>query len=341
MREAERRYRRVRSVDEAIKCGAICLTSTSGRSSSVATLQSHHRGLFLLPGFLSKGEQEQYITVALTSWNEPPHRRNFEADGRARDTAPSLLFNTYVSGEQKRDDGVLSLNDLTWSTLGRHYDWTNRSYPPPSSTLWHSPLPKDIDKLVTKIVDTVRLESTSSRIIDSTGQVTEGLVTNTEGVNKIRSTDEIDDLPFSPQTVIVNYYSATSATGSKFPMGAHRDDLESAIKSPVVSVSLGCACVFLLEKESDPTSEPTALVLSSGDALLLSGKSRLSLHGVSVVFKKCELGECTLKESEDEGYCTRCGSLGLFEGRSSDVNIDALKRYIKSHRINVNARQVD
>jgi alkylated DNA repair protein alkB family protein 1 len=187
----------------------------------------------------------------------------------------------------------------------------------------------------------VRLETTSSRIIDSRELVSEELVTNTEGVKRIRSTDEIDDLPFSPQTVIVNYYTATSATGSKFPMGAHRDDLESAIKSPVVSVSLGCACVFLLEKESDPTSEPTALVLRSGDALLLSGKSRLSLHGVSVVFKKCEPGECTLEESEEEGYCTRCGSLDLFGRESSDVNIDALKRYIKDHRINVNARQVD
>lgn len=332
MRESEKRFRKIRSVKEANLCGARFLSSVT---SDETFLQSHHQGVYLLPGFLSKREQEMYIERALTNWNEPPNRRNFEADGRAGGESqppPSLLFEKYVYGDQKRE-GVLTLTDLTWSTLGRHYDWTNRSYPLPSllpfekdisSSIWHSPLPFDIQELVTRVVDTVRFKFSSSKS------------KNTEKLDV--SPLEVDSFPFIPQTVIVNYYSATTASGSKFPMGAHRDDLETAIKSPVVSLSLGCACVFLLEKESNPTSEPTALLLRSGDALILSGKSRLSLHGVPVVFEKCVEGKC---DRENE-YCTHCGCLELFDDyETSEINKVALKRYIQNHRINLNARQVD
>jgi len=355
MREEEKRYRKIRDMKNAKLAGAVLSSS----SNPISLQLSDHPGVFLLPGFLSKIEQEEKVYNALTTWCETPNRRNFDADGRSRIQGvitqsgttqsailpESLLFNEYLSRLQKDDTtgvtsdttgvtsdtkGVTSLTlyDLTWSTLGRHYDWTNRSYPPPPvdetlSTTWYSPLPLDIKLLVDRIVNVIRQDTLS--IYD------------------------VQSLPFIPQTVIVNYYSATTVSGSKFPMGAHRDDLEKSLQSPVVSISLGCACIFLIEKANDLGFEsklpPTALILRSGDALIMSGKSRLALHGVPIIFSQCEQGTCDWKTSID-GYCSVCGGNGLFETDSIDNGLSkecriGLQHYIHSHRINVNARQVD
>jgi DNA alkylation damage repair protein AlkB len=365
MREEEKRYRKIRDLKNAKLAGAVAIndlittrvnpniSSILSSSSNPISLQiSDHPGVFLLPGFLSKKEQEEKVYNALTSWCETPNRRNFDADGRSRIQGvitqsgttqsailpESLLFNEYVSRLQKVDKTVtadttdvtsLSLHDLTWSTLGRHYDWTNRSYPPPPvdetlSTPWYSPLPLDIKVLVDGIVNVIRQDT---------------LYIHDESVTR----------PFIPQTVIVNYYSATPVSGSKFPMGAHRDDLEKSLQSPVVSISLGCACIFLIEKANDLGFEsklpPTALILRSGDALIMSGKSRLALHGVPIIFSQCEQGTCDWKTNID-GYCSNCSGNGLFETDSIDNGLSkefiiGLQHYIHSHRINVNARQVD
>jgi alkylated DNA repair protein alkB homolog 1 len=349
MREEEKRYRKIRDLKNAQLAGAVLTSSSNPMSLQL----SDHPGVFLLPGFLSKKEQEENVYNALTTWCETPNRRNFDADGRSRiqgvntqsgttESAilpESLLFNEYISRLQKdvttdtadtTDVTLLSLHDLTWSTLGRHYDWTNRSYPPPPpvdetlSTPWYSPLPLDIKVLVDGIVNVIRQDTLSIH-------------------------DDLQSLPFIPQTVIVNYYSATPVSGSKFPMGAHRDDLEKSLQSPVVSISLGCACIFLIEKANDLGFEsklpPTALILRSGDALIMSGKSRLALHGVPIIFSQCEQGTCDWKTSID-GYCSVCGGNGLFETDSIDNGLSkelriGLQHYIHSHRINVNVRQVD
>jgi alkylated DNA repair protein alkB family protein 1 len=374
MREEEKRFRKIRDLKSAKLFGASTLNLSS--SSNPISLQlSDHPGVFLLPGFLSKKEQEEQVYNALISWCETPNRRNFDADGRSLIQGvitqsgttqsailpqgvitqsgttqsailpESLLFNEYLSRLQKDyttgvtsdttgvtsdTTGVTSLTlyDLTWSTLGRHYDWTNRSYPPPPvdetlSTTWYSPLPLDIKLLVDRIVNVIRQDTLSIH--------------------------DVQSLPFIPQTVIVNYYSATPVSGSKFPMGAHRDDLEKSLQSPVVSISLGCACIFLIEKANDLGLEsklpPTAIILRSGDALLMSGKSRLALHGVPIIFSQCEQGTCDWKTSID-GYCSVCGGNGLFETDSIDNGLSkecriGLQHYIHSHRINVNERQVD
>jgi alkylated DNA repair dioxygenase AlkB len=71
---------------------------------------------------------------------------------------------------------------------------------------------------------------------------------------------------------IVNYYSG------KAYMGGHRDDLEYTFDQPVVSLSLGCSAVFLLGGE-DKDAHPVPIVLRSGDAVIMGGRSRLCVHG--------------------------------------------------------------
>lgn len=71
---------------------------------------------------------------------------------------------------------------------------------------------------------------------------------------------------------IVNYYSRRGF------MGGHKDDLEYTFTAPVVSISLGCACVFLLGGE-DAGVEPVSVLLKSGDVMVMGGDARLAMHG--------------------------------------------------------------
>lgn len=80
-----------------------------------------------------------------------------------------------------------------------------------------------------------------------------------------------------PEAGIVNFYPEGQV------MGGHRDDGEEARENPVVSVSIGSPCVFLLGGHSKDEA-PTALILRSGDTILLAGDTRLRYHGVSKVF---------------------------------------------------------
>jgi DNA oxidative demethylase len=76
-----------------------------------------------------------------------------------------------------------------------------------------------------------------------------------------------------PQACLVNVY------GPDARMGLHQDRDEEDFAAPVVSLSLGDACLFRVggQKRNDPTR---SLKLASGDAIVLGGASRLAFHGV-------------------------------------------------------------
>ena len=66
-------------------------------------------------------------------------------------------------------------------------------------------------------------------------------------------------------------------------MGPHRDDAEPFRGAPVISVSLGCSCVFLVGGRTEKEGA-LAVFLRSGDVVLMGGEERLALHGVGAVF---------------------------------------------------------
>lgn len=79
---------------------------------------------------------------------------------------------------------------------------------------------------------------------------------------------------FVPDACLINRYVA----GAR--MGLHRDQDESDLAAPIVSVSLGLACSFLwggLQRHA-PTRR---IALTHGDVLVWGGPSRLVFHGVS------------------------------------------------------------
>jgi DNA oxidative demethylase len=83
--------------------------------------------------------------------------------------------------------------------------------------------------------------------------------------------------PAAPEACLVNWYEG------KAKMGLHQDRDEQEFAAPVLSVSLGDACLFRYggTKRSDPTA---SVKLESGDLLLIGGASRLCFHGVDRVY---------------------------------------------------------
>lgn len=131
---------------------------------------------------------------------------------------------------------------------------------------------------------------------------------------------------FKPEAGIINYYHLNST------LSAHQDRSEKNMSAPLLSISLGSQAIFLLGSESKAT-RPEAIRLQSGDICVMSGKSRLSYHGVPKI----------LKDDNIEGYFKYSDlSKDFMESRFyvSDTEWEWLYEYIKINRINLNIRQV-
>ncbi|KAH8923712.1 hypothetical protein BT69DRAFT_1349956 [Atractiella rhizophila] len=79
---------------------------------------------------------------------------------------------------------------------------------------------------------------------------------------------------YSPDTGIVNYYGLTHS------LTAHVDQSEpSGTSHPLLSISLGHACIFLFGKETRDVM-PLPILLRSGDVVIMHGEGRRAFHGV-------------------------------------------------------------
>lgn len=80
-----------------------------------------------------------------------------------------------------------------------------------------------------------------------------------------------------PQACLVNFYDSSAR------MGLHQDRDESDLSAPVLSVSLGDACLFRIggTERRQPTR---SFRLESGDVVILGGESRLAFHGVDRIY---------------------------------------------------------
>ncbi|MGI9355053.1 MAG: alpha-ketoglutarate-dependent dioxygenase AlkB family protein [Rhizobiaceae bacterium] len=88
---------------------------------------------------------------------------------------------------------------------------------------------------------------------------------------------ELSGCAFEPDACLVNFYDDAAK------MGMHQDRNEETFEAPVVSLSLGNDCLFRIggTRRSGKTAD---IRLCSGDAMMLSGKSRLAYHGVSRIY---------------------------------------------------------
>jgi len=81
------------------------------------------------------------------------------------------------------------------------------------------------------------------------------------------------DVDYRPDIALVNFYDRAAK------MGLHRDADEHS-PEPVVSLSLGDACVFRFGNPRGRRRPWTDLELRSGDLFVFGGPSRLAYHGV-------------------------------------------------------------
>lgn len=85
--------------------------------------------------------------------------------------------------------------------------------------------------------------------------------------------EDLAGYPALPEACLINFYDASAR------MGLHQDRDEDNLDAPVLSLSLGDACVFRIGGVT--RGGPTRSVrLHSGDALLFGGEARLAFHGV-------------------------------------------------------------
>jgi alkylated DNA repair protein (DNA oxidative demethylase) len=89
----------------------------------------------------------------------------------------------------------------------------------------------------------------------------------------LRAWSDLASYPHPPEACLINVY------GPMARMGLHQDRDEADFSAPVVSLSLGDACLFRIggTRRGEATR---SFRLASGDALVLAGEARLAFHGV-------------------------------------------------------------
>ncbi|KAF8557347.1 hypothetical protein OG21DRAFT_1494924 [Imleria badia] len=123
---------------------------------------------------------------------------------------------------------------------------------------------------------------------------------------------------YEPDAGIVNFYQ------TKDTLMAHVDRSEVCATSPLVSISLGNAAIFLIGGLTRDT-EPIPLLLGSGDVLIMSGPAcRRAYHGVPRIL------ESTLPEHFAQPP----------DGDEEMIDWEPYKDYTCNARININVRQV-
>ena len=85
--------------------------------------------------------------------------------------------------------------------------------------------------------------------------------------------DHAPPAPYSPDTALINFYDADAR------MGMHQDKDERS-DAPVVSLSVGDACVFRFGNTETRGKPYTDVELASGDLFVFGGPSRYAYHGV-------------------------------------------------------------
>ena len=230
-----------------------------GKIQPIWNVNQGQDGFYIIPLALSEKEQVEIGKEAITTWSTVPHVTNISNHSTLNQT-----------------NQATKLPKLSWSTLGRHYDWTKRMYHDKESILYPpSSLPLRMIELAMSISSSIHC-------------------------------------PMIPTAGIVNYYTPSSI------MGGHFDDAEINQNAPVISISLGQSALFLKGGLSK-SIVPIPVILHSGDIIILAKNTRRCIHGVPRIFS-----HSFDDQNEDD--------------RDDD---DDIMTYLKSHRININLRQVD
>ncbi|XP_063538631.1 nucleic acid dioxygenase ALKBH1 [Cydia strobilella] len=146
---------------------------------------------------------------------------------------------------------------------------------------------------------------------------------------------------FRAEAAIVNYYHMDST------LSAHTDHSEVNLEAPLFSFSFGQSAIFLIGGK-DKSVEPSAILLDSGDVMIMSKEARLCYHAVPKILpaqtapwadredlNKISFSEATFKYISDKKQLVSEMNKNIDEAVWSPF-----EDYIQESRINMNVRQV-
>ncbi len=231
-----------------------------------------HPGAYYVQNALDDTEQKELIAHCVKILPEQPNKTNHWQ--RLGKPLPADLYRAaredlYLNEEEsewiqlkkapKRGDGMESkaarhlLRKLRWATVGAPFDWTKRVYEEEQA-------PKVDERIKQACVKTLEIVFGKEVLVGEKG----------------------DDTFFDGQVGLANFYAPGDT------LNGHVDDAEMNLSKPIASLSLGLPALFLLGQQSKTLEPVTALIVRSGDAIVLSGKSRTMFHGVPRVFSDGE-----------------------------------------------------
>ncbi|PWA02383.1 hypothetical protein BB558_001469 [Smittium angustum] len=190
------------------------------------------------------------------------------------------------------------LDHLRWTTIGNQYNWTTKAY--------------DIDKNIPVHDDLSLLMKNIIKCIYG------AKITNENGTEQ--TVNAYDFSKYVVQAGVINYYGLDST------LLAHVDKSEENMDAPLISISLGCSCIYLVGGDSKQDNL-TPILLNSGDIMASCGPSRTAYHGVPRIFDNSCPSFLTDIENEE------------LDIQQNQVNWKPFSDYISKHRINFNARQ--
>lgn len=146
---------------------------------------------------------------------------------------------------------------------------------------------------------------------------------------------------FTAEAAIVNYYHMNST------LSAHTDHSEVNLKAPLFSFSFGQSAIFLIGGR-DKSVEPSALLINSGDVVVMSEEARHCYHAVPKILPATDSPwdvldtEIIMPDSKNINfkYISQSEDIMLSMKENIDNKWHRFRNYIKESRINMNVRQV-
>lgn len=181
-----------------------------------------------------------------------------------------------------------AIQKLRWVSIGMHYHWATLSY--------------HYDRI-----------AKMPTLIESLCKVI---------VSQLSPAIDFKPESWNAETGIVNFYQHRDS------LMAHQDRSEDNMNAPLLSLSLGTSCVFVIGSYSR-SDKPVSLLLNSGDVVVMTKQSRHSFHGVPRIFKGHYPSWIEQKQQNND--------IDLF----NNIAIESCKDFIRNGaRININVRQV-
>lgn len=247
--------------------------------------------------------------------------------GAGETQAKAVSPNVWTNSQTDNEPSAKSLlQRLRWVALGPQFNWTTRQYETHPGV---KPLPQDLVSLAQLAVKACaeadhEQTSPSSQVAaasndslqrgpdDTTasGNAPQSDASHPASCSIVHSCSTVT-AEYNPDTALVNYYREGDT------LGGHKDDAEEHDTMPIVSLSLGCEGVFLIGGHSKDET-PTALMLHSGDVLVLSGHARQCYHGVPRILP----GQCCCSQAQ-----------------VNDQAVPAVETWMQDMRVNISIRQ--